>query len=442
MATTKLRARTAVRSGIVLLATAVVAALTGCSSGGSSSADSGAPTGTLQMIVSSADGSDAGFRAVNAAFEKKYPGVKIQFDTISNANYPSVEASRLTAGKVDLLTAQPLQVPSYAEGSESNDAKLAASGQFVDLTKEPFMKRFTASVLTAQAFNGKDYTMPTGLSYYTGVYYNKAIFAKYGLSVPTTWSEFLKLSATLKADGITPLGIGGKDGWPAGLPTLAAVESAYPTLAERQQLAEDLWKQKVKLTDSTMEGILEKTSTIYSLAQQDFAGVPYASIPGDFAAGDFAMTPDGTWDNAVIASAVGSKFDIGYFPLPMSEKASDNKFLGGKVELRLAVPTSAKNKTAALAYLDFFSQTKNYELFLSHAGFAPSEPGITAGAFLDAISSYTSTFQPAWDMVWTPNNKAGTAAVVPFDYTALTPLGTSTASQAAQSAQAAWAAGF
>jgi raffinose/stachyose/melibiose transport system substrate-binding protein len=361
---------------------------------------------------------------------------------VPNANYPAAESSRLTAGNVDLLVANPLNTPSYASSSASNDAQLASAGQFLDLSKEPFIKNFSSSVLQAQEFKGKDYTVPTGVSYSTGVFYNKAIFQKYGLSVPTTWSQFTALSDKLKAAGVTPLGIGGKDSWPGGLPMLAAVEGAYPTAADRSKLAEDLWKQKVKLTDADQVGILDKVQTVYSYAQQGFAGVPYASVPGEFASGQFAMTPDGTWNETTIAQAVGSKFGIGYFPLPTSENASDNQLLGGKVEIKLAVAANAKNKTAALAWLNFFSTPKNYELFLGDAGFAPAVTGVAAGAFLDSIAKYTSTFEPAWDQIWTANNKAGNAALFPYNYTALTPMGTDSAKQAAAAAQQAWSSAF
>ena len=63
------------------------------------------------------------------------------------------------------------------------------------------------------------------------------------------------------------------------------------------------------------------------------------------------------------------KVDFGYFPLPASDNAADNAVLGGKVELTLAVPSNAKNKAAAMAWLAFFAD--NYKLFNDKAGFAP-----------------------------------------------------------------------
>jgi len=444
MATKKLRGRRlAQRLAAGAVAIATVGALAACSGGNSSDASGGAPSGKLQILVSSADASDAAFRAVDAAFEKKYPKVDVVLSSVSNDNYPATKSSRLTAGNVDLFVVKSMwETPSYAKSSESDDVRLAKAGGLVNLSKQPFMKNYTPTVLAAQSIGGKQYAVPTGVSYSTGIYYNKAIFAKYGLSVPTTWNEFTKVIAELKAKGVTPFGIGGKDGWPAGLPMLGSVGSLYPSASDKKALAKSLWTSGTKLTDKLPVKVLDQTETVLANAQQGAAGAGYDSIPAGFAAGDFAMTPDGTWNEPTIAAAVGSKFDIGYFPFPGSDNAKDNAYLNGKIELQLAVPTSSKNQTAALAWLKFFSQASNYKTFLQKSGFSSAQPGISTGAFLKSIAQYTAKYQPAWDQIWVANNKAGQDAVYPFNYPALTPLGSSTPEQAAQAAQTAWAAAF
>jgi len=406
-------------------------------------AASGAPSGTLNFIVSSSEGSDAGFRAVNAAFMKKYPAVKVVFDAVPNANFAAINSSRLTAGNVDITLAGPKQLPSYVpKSAESDDSLAAQAGVYVDLTNQPMMKKFSPSVLAVTDFNGKQYTVPTGVSYYTGVYYNKSIFAKYDLSVPTTWNQFVTIGNTLKKHGVAPLGIGGKDGWPAGLTMIAAVQGLYPTAQDKATLHQGLWQKTVKLTDPLPVKVLDRVQTMYGFGQQNWTGVAYSSIPAGFANGAFAMTADGTWSEPTLASAVGSNFKFGYFPIPTSDNAADNATLGGKVELTLAVPTSSKNKPAALAYLNFFSQPANYAKFISLAGFASAEPNIATSPFLKSIQSYTKIFSPAWDTIFVPNPKAGNAATYPFNYVEVAPLGSMTAQAAAAHSEKDWAAGL
>ena len=440
MATKRLRGTTLTRLLAGVVAAATIGALAACSGGGGSSSD-GKPSGKLQLLVSSSDATDAGFRAINQAFEKAYPDVDVVFSTVSNDNYPATKSSRLTAGNLDLFVVKGLmETPSYAKDAATDDARLAKAGGLVDLSGESFLKQYTPTLLDAQAIDGKQYAVPTGVSYYTGVFYNKKTFADNGLKVPTTWSEFTAVVDALKAKGITPFGLGGKDSWPAGLPMLASVGSLYPTAADKQQLAKELWTNKAKLTDPTEVKVLQQTEYVLQNSQQGAAGADYTSIPSGFAAGDFAMTVDGTWDQPTIDAAVAGKFDYGYFPFPGSDDAADNALLDGKTELQLAVPSSAKNKTAALAWLKFFSDKKNYELFLQKSGFSSAQPGIATSAFLQSIGEYTKSYEPAWDQIWFANNKAGQDAVFPFNYPALTPLGSDTAEQAAQAAQKAWSA--
>src|SRR5580692_326982 len=123
MASLKRRARFSSRHAIVAAsAVTVMAVLAGCASSGTSgSSSSGTPSGTLNIAVSSGDSSDAAFKAINAAFEKKYPKVDVKFSSIPNNNYPAAKSSRLTAGNVDILIAAPTEVPKYvAAGSESD----------------------------------------------------------------------------------------------------------------------------------------------------------------------------------------------------------------------------------------------------------------------------------------------------------------------------------
>lgn len=440
MATKKLLAQV---SSIALIGTLALAGCSGSKDEATTSAatsDPSAVTGDLNIVVSSATGSDAGFKAVNSAFAKKYPNVKVNFTAVPNENYNASKSSRLTAGSADIVIANPREVPDYVPASnQGDDARLADAGGFVDLTNEPFMKNFTPTVLDQTKYKDKSYTVPTGLSYYSGIMYNKKIFEANGIKVPTTWSEFTKACDALKAKGVTPLGIGGKD--TAGINMLAIVQSSYPTAQEKQDLMKGLYEGTVKLNEGKQLEILKKLETIYGYAQPNFAGVNYQTMTADFVKGKYAMMSDGTWNTATLAQAGGKDFQFGYFPLPASDKAEDNKNLGGKVELSLGIPSNTKNKAAALAWLDTFSQKDNYKAFLDQAGFAPSEQGVEAGAFYKDMAPYMEQFEAAWDTIWITNQKAGAEAQRPFNWEGLKPVGKLDAQGAADAAQKAWEAG-
>src|SRR6478735_509812 len=392
----------------------------GGTTGGAAPTVGGQVSGDLNILVSSATGSDAGFKAVTKAFNTKYPNVKVKFSAVPNENYNQTRSSRLTAGSVDLVVAFPREVPSYVPAANAgDDARLADSGGFLDLTGQPFLKAFNQSVLDGTKYKGKNYTVPTGLSYYTGMFYNKKIFSDNGITVPTTWQELTAACDKLKAKGIVPVGIAGKDS--AGVTTLGVVQGLYPDAAAKNELAKGLYGGSVKLDEGKQLEVLKRVETLYGYAQPNFAGITYQTMTADFVNGKFAMMGDGTWNTTSIQTAGGSKLDFGYFPLPSSDNAQDNKFLGGKVELSLAIPANAKNP---------------------QAGFAPAVTGVKGNAFYDGIANYTSTFQPAWDTIWIANTKAGPAASVPFNWAGVKPMGTTDAAGAAAAAQKDWQAGL
>ncbi len=440
MATTTFRARSRLAlAGLALTALLTTAACSGSGSGSAAPVPKGSASGTLNILVSSATGSDAGFQAVNKAFMAKYPSVKVNFSSVPNENYAQAHASRLTAGSIDVGLAGPQQLPSYVPASnEGDDARMADQGGYVDLTHEPFMKKYNPTVLDEIKYKGKNYTVPTGLSYYTGMFYNKKIFADNGIKVPTTWTQLMKVCETLKSKGIVPLGIGGKDS--AGLNMLGVVQGLYPTAQDKEDLAKGLYAGKVKLNEGKQLEVLEKVQKLYSYAEPNFAGVSYATMTSDFVNGKFAMMADGTWNTTTIQQAGGSKLDFGYFPLPASDNPADNKYLGGKVELTLAVPSNANNKSAAIDYLDFFSN--HYQLFDDKAGFAPSVVGAKSNPFYSQLTQYTSTFQPAWDTIWIANTTAGPAAQLPFNWAGIAPMGSSDAKGAADASEKDWQAGL
>jgi raffinose/stachyose/melibiose transport system substrate-binding protein len=435
--------RQIITAGLGIGAAAAAATATGCSSGGSSDSSAENPSGELAVMVSSANASDAAFKAVNEAFQKKYPDVTVKFTTVPNDTYEASLSSRLTAKNVDIFVAKSMSVPpSYAEGSEEDSVRLAQAGGMLELSDQDFIGNFEDSVLDSIRLEDKLYVVPTGLSYTTGLYYNKEIFEDAGVEVPTTYSEFQDVLKTLAEKDVTPLGIGGKESWPAGLYMLAAVEGLYPGDEDKSALAEKLWKNEVKLTDPDLVEVLNRVDLAYKNAQDNFAGASYDAIPGGFAKGDFAMIADGTWNQPIVDDAVDGAFEYGYFPTPMGDDAEDNDHLTGKVELMLGVATDAPNQGAALAWLDFFSQQDTYTSFIETAGYSSAQPDIEQTPFLESIAQYTKEFRTPWSHYWFANNKAGQDAAFPFNYPGVKPLGAGTPQQAAEAAQKAWAGAF
>jgi raffinose/stachyose/melibiose transport system substrate-binding protein len=98
---------------------------------------------------------------------------------------------------------------------------LAKAGMIVELT--PYYtsrgwetKTIPYALNTLRHFDDKIWEVVDELDVFQ-IYYNKAIFAKTGLTPPKTWNEFIAVMDKLKAEGIQPLSIGATDnlmlGW-------------------------------------------------------------------------------------------------------------------------------------------------------------------------------------------------------------------------------------
>lgn len=75
---------------------------------------------------------------------------------------------------------------------------------------------FDASTFNAGKANGKIVMLPIGQDVTNVLWYDKDIFAKYGLTPPATWEELMTICAKLKAAGITPFIMGNSGLWVAG----------------------------------------------------------------------------------------------------------------------------------------------------------------------------------------------------------------------------------
>lgn len=73
---------------------------------------------------------------------------------------------------------------------------------------EGWKKALPADVLEAVSRDGHIYAVPVNLQTPNWLWYNKAIFEKYGVQEPKTWEEFFAAADKFKAGGIIPLAFG------------------------------------------------------------------------------------------------------------------------------------------------------------------------------------------------------------------------------------------
>jgi raffinose/stachyose/melibiose transport system substrate-binding protein len=331
--------------------------------------------------------------AIDKAFMAKYPKVKVQLQTAANVNgpYATLLQQTVTAGTADIVTSvQPLQAlpQNPTRNNETPFQFWSTSGAFAPLNGQSFLSDYTPSAIAAETYQGKTYGVVSG-TYQEGVFYNKATFAKYGLSVPTTYSQFLTVLQTLKSKGVTPMFVGLGNVGPVYLQFIyyeLMIDLWYPN-APGGNLATALETGAAKWTDPEFATVMNEEKTLAQYLEPSYTGVPWESMPGDFAKGDAAMLLDGSWDLPLVQQANPS-LQVGFFPLPGSNTAANNQPYVGD-NLTFSVLRSSQNLPAAMAWLNFFSQASNYEGYVNTTGISSSQ---NAGTF----NGYTAKAMGSW----------------------------------------------
>ena len=150
-------------------------------------------------------------------------------------------------------------------------------------------KELPQGLRDAMSFDGKAYALPYVVEYW-GVWYNKETFAKYNLSVPTTWDEFMTVCATLKKNGVTPMVQSVSSGWTTFILFEEMVARTDP------QLYVDLCEGKVKYSDPAVKAAFKVWADLIAKGYfTDPATDFFADAPRLFEQGKAAMIPAGSW---------------------------------------------------------------------------------------------------------------------------------------------------
>jgi raffinose/stachyose/melibiose transport system substrate-binding protein len=273
-------------------------------------------------------------------FNKKHPNIKVTTDGNHNID------QYLQSQKVRLLSGDSIDVTGVTPQTYLEYVK---AGYLMDLTDQPFLKNYSESSLSKLKVDGKIYAVPTAINM-IGVWYNQDLFAKYNLSVPKNWGEFLQVCETLKSKGVVPLVNGGKDGWPMEF-------DVYPFMNQLvvndPKIFEKIDKGEVKYTDAQFVNLFKDISNFY---KKGYIHEDLVSLTGDqatdlYAQQKVAMVIQGDWF-AEGASKRKIDFKVGVFPMP-TPGHGDKVVIPVSVGSYDAIANSSKNKDNALKLMEY-----------------------------------------------------------------------------------------
>jgi raffinose/stachyose/melibiose transport system substrate-binding protein len=139
-------------------------------------------------------------------FLKTHPGVKIETESYPDQPYQDKMKIYATSRQLPDI---------FKYWSFSTLLKpLVDEKLVVELKKADFEgKNFIPGALESNIWNDKLYGIPVSGDLWV-IYYNKALFDKYGVKVPTTIGELFAAGEVFKKNGLIPISSDGKDSWP------------------------------------------------------------------------------------------------------------------------------------------------------------------------------------------------------------------------------------
>jgi ABC-type glycerol-3-phosphate transport system substrate-binding protein len=223
---------------------------------------------------------------------------------------------------------------------------------------------FSKGLRDAFTFNNKVY----GIAYlveYWGVWYNTEVFAKYNLKPPKTWAEFLKVCATLKAKGITPMLMTVQQRWPTFI--------LFEEMVARQNpdLYVDLCEGRAKYTDPQVKTAFAVWADLIKKGYLSDPSIDmFSEAPQLFNQGKIAMVPCGTWYMTVLTTNGVPESKCGVFIMPPHNASA------GKVAILEASPIliaeNAPNLDAAMKVGDFWMSAYGNGFFAKLLGQFPA----------------------------------------------------------------------
>ena len=290
------------------------------------------------------------FQGIADAYTKAHPNVKINITILENEAFKTKLATSIQSGQV------PDLFQSWGGGTMAAQAD-AGMLQHITAAVAPWKDTINAGAMSIYAYKGKQYGVPWDMGM-IGVWYNKDLFTKAGISAPpTTWADYLADVTKLKASGVAPLAIAGKDKWPSmHIWTYLLLRSGG------SQALADMIQSKNWNTDACKAAGAEVLKlNALNPYQAGYKAADYNAEAAAVGNGKAAMEVMGQWAPAVqkdqSANKKGLGDKLGWFPFPSIDggKGAATDGVGGGNGI--AVGKNAPPE--ALDFLKFFSTADN-----------------------------------------------------------------------------------
>jgi raffinose/stachyose/melibiose transport system substrate-binding protein len=358
---------------VAVLATVVALLAPACGNDGSNEeSDPNKPVTLEWWHVQNTEPSRGIWQQTADAYTRAHPNVKIKITAQLDADLKPKLESRLQAGD------PPDIFQTWGGGVLKQQVE---AGMVKDITDDvaPWIATLNPAAVKVDQVDGKQYGIPYDYGM-VGFWYNKELFTRAGVTTPpATWAQFLDAVRKIKATGVTPIALGGKDKWPG------MFWWAYLALRIGGQGALDKAAEDGSFDAPPFVEAGAKLKELVDLApfQQGFLGADYSSATGQagqMAGGRAAMELMGHWSKGTHASVSKDKKGLGdklgWFPFPTVDGGA-----GQPTEVFGGVNGFAVGKDAppaAVDFLKFISSQEQARNILKNGQFIPVTKGAEA----------------------------------------------------------------
>lgn len=294
---------------------------------------------TLQLwsIATESDSSHQAFVDAIAAYEAEHPDIKIEHNATENEAYKTKIKAAMSSG-------EDLPDIFFTWG-------MGFLGEFVDAGRvvclDDYYPAYADELPEAMTVNvrydNKMYGVPYTMSLVT-LYANMDLLSQVGYDhIPASYEEMQACCEALKAAGIIPFGVSGKEAW-----CLSEYVEPLVIKSVGGDKLRDMYNGVASWND---EGVINAIAAFQEMVQKEYFDPSAPALGNDevknnFIAGKYAFYQNGSWNNKDIGEQAKFAVEAGTFPV-LNPDVTLYQMIGGPNNT-LAVTETSEHKAEAI----------------------------------------------------------------------------------------------
>jgi multiple sugar transport system substrate-binding protein len=239
--------------------------------------------------------------------------------------------------------------------------------------------------------DGHYYFVPL-YNYPWAIFYRKSVFAAKGYQIPKTWDDFVALQKQMQKDGLVPMAMGQKDGWPA-LGTFDIINMRLNGF----QFHMDLMAHKVPWDDPKVLNVFKQWQQILPYQQPGATGRIWQDAAKSLLNKQCGMYLLGSF---VAQQFTGADLDdLDFFAYPEIDPANAQDSIDAPID-GFMMSKKVKNKDAATALLKFIGTPE------AEALYGKTDPSDVAAATNADTSNYNAIQKKSVEIIGASKNIA------------------------------------